>query len=229
MSTDAPWDLAETSEQVQLDDDGVALVSPAADPVALLLLGHGAGGRVDGLDLQALAQQLPGLGISVVRHIQPWKARGARVAPRSAVLDQGWATALRWTQTRYPQLPLVTGGHSAGARCACRGSAATELAPQRAVVALSFPLHPPGQPEKSRLPELLGVQQPVLVVQGERDPFGTAPELHDSVPEGWFEPPRRLVEVPSAAHDLVPARRALTVEQAQHLVVAAVASFLGRV
>jgi predicted alpha/beta-hydrolase family hydrolase len=40
------------------------------------------------------------------------------------------------------------------------------------VLCLAFPVHPPGKPEKHRLAELDGVEVPVLVVQGERDPFG---------------------------------------------------------
>jgi predicted alpha/beta-hydrolase family hydrolase len=69
-------------------------------------------------------------------------------------------------------LPLYVGGRSSGARVACRTAAAAGAA---GVICLAFPLHPPGKPEKSRLPELDGVAVPVLVVQGERDPFGMPP------------------------------------------------------
>jgi uncharacterized protein len=66
-------------------------------------------------------------------------------------------------------LPLITGGRSAAARVACRTAAACGAG---AVLCLAFPLHPPGRPEKRRQSELDGVELPVLVVQGERDPFG---------------------------------------------------------
>ena len=69
-------------------------------------------------------------------------------------------------------LPLVTGGRSAGARVACRTAAATEAV---AILCLAFPVHPPGRPEKTRLSELDAVAVPVLVVQGESDPFGMPP------------------------------------------------------
>ena len=69
-------------------------------------------------------------------------------------------------------LPLVVGGRSLGARVACRTAAETGAV---AVLCLAFPLHPPGRPEKSRLAELEAVTVPVLVVQGERDPFGMPP------------------------------------------------------
>jgi uncharacterized protein len=70
--------------------------------------------------------------------------------------------------------PLVTGGRSAGARVACR--TATDLG-AAAVVALAFPVHPPGRPERSRLAELRESGVPTLVVQGERDSFGRPAEF----------------------------------------------------
>ena len=70
-------------------------------------------------------------------------------------------------------LELVTGGRSLGARVACRTAADTGAA---AVLCLAFPLHPPGKPDKSRLAELEEVSVPVLVVQGESDPFGMPPD-----------------------------------------------------
>ena len=76
------------------------------------------------------------------------------------------------------QLPLdgarlLVGGRSSGARVACRTADAVGAA---GVLCLAFPLHPPGRPEKTRLPELEGVTVPVLIIQGESDPFGMPPE-----------------------------------------------------
>jgi hypothetical protein len=85
-------------------------------------------------------------------------------------LDRAWSAVL---DAMSPQLaavgPVVSGGRSAGARVACRTAAATGVA---AVVALAFPLHPPGRPERSRLAELEDCPVPTLVVQGDRDAFG---------------------------------------------------------
>jgi len=69
-------------------------------------------------------------------------------------------------------LPLLAGGRSAGARVACRTAGDIDAA---AVLCLAFPVHPPGRPEKTRMPELDAVSVPVLVVQGENDPFGMPP------------------------------------------------------
>ncbi|NEA47930.1 alpha/beta family hydrolase, partial [Streptomyces sp. SID10815] len=109
-------------------------------------------------------------------------------------------------------LPVVAGGRSAGARVACR--TARELG-AHAVLALSFPLHPPGRPEKSRAAELLGAGVPTLVVQGGNDPFGRPAEF----PEGGHE----LVAIPGADHGFaVPKRAEPTQEQALELLTDAV-------
>jgi predicted alpha/beta-hydrolase family hydrolase len=60
------------------------------------------------------------------------------------------------------------------------------------VVALAFPVHPPGRPDNTRLPELDAAGVPVLVVQGDRDQFGMPPEA----------PGRELLVIPGADHSL---------------------------
>lgn len=153
------------------------LLDAAESPWCRLVLGHGAGGGAAASDLETLARRLPALGVSVWRVEQPWRLAGRRVAPAPSVLDDAWAQVV---QTVPRDLPLVLGGRSAGARVACRTSDALRAV---AVVALAFPLHPPGRPERSRADELLAVQVPTLVVQGLSDAFGapgefpTAPQL----------------------------------------------------
>lgn len=210
---------------VPLSDQGRLHVSAATDPVGVLVLGHGAGGGVDATDLEWLAADLPARGITVVRHEQPWRALGGKVAWPPARLDEGWAPAVREVARRWPDLPSVTGGRSAGARVACRGSATPGLPPVAGVVTLAFPLHPPGRPEKSRADELLGVPVPVLAVVGERDPFGTPAELRAAVPAGW-ESTNRIVVIPGAGHPLVPAAKVLPRDDVRALLVEAVARFV---
>jgi predicted alpha/beta-hydrolase family hydrolase len=183
-------------------------------PVATLLLGHGAGGGVDARDLEALAAELPRNGVSVVRVEQPWRVAGRRVAPRPQVLDECFVAAANRMRVRTP---LVVGGRSAGARSAAR--TARELGAS-GCLALSFPLHPPGRPEKSRLEELVAVQVPTLVVQGERDPFGRPEE---------FPPDRELAVVPGGDHGFaVPRRGAVTAEEAMAIIVEAVLEWIVR-
>ena len=79
---------------------------------------------------------------------QPWRVAGGKVASPPATLDAGFAAAGGTLRTRTP---LVVGGRSAGARSAARTATALGAA---GCLALAFPLHPPGRPEKSRLDEL---------------------------------------------------------------------------
>jgi predicted alpha/beta-hydrolase family hydrolase len=89
-------------------------------------------------------------------------------------LDAAWRAVLEHLrENELAGLPLITGGRSLGARVACRTARETGAV---AVLCLAFPVHPPGRPEKSRLAELDAVEVPVLVVQGESDPFGMPPD-----------------------------------------------------
>jgi predicted alpha/beta-hydrolase family hydrolase len=161
-------------------------VSEAGSPVALLVLGHGAGGGVDAPDLVALTRRLPGRGVTVLRFEQPWRVAGRKVAVRPPLLDEAWLAGLEPVLGAIgPGLPLVTGGRSAGARVACRTATALGAV---GVVCLSFPLHLPGRPERSRLPELLAPAVPRLVLQGTRDTFGSAAELTADLAAGPADP-----------------------------------------
>lgn len=130
----------------------------------VLVLGHGAGGGVESLDLLAARDAALAVGVGVVRVEQPWRVQGRRVAEAPARLDAAWVAVLEQLER-----PVVVGGRSAGARVACRTAAQVQA---RGVLALAFPLVPPGRPERSRLPELLSPSVPRLVVQGDRDGFG---------------------------------------------------------
>ncbi|HEV2888544.1 MAG TPA: alpha/beta family hydrolase [Jatrophihabitans sp.] len=147
----------------------------AVDARRLLVLGHGANGSIEAPDLLAVRKACLATGISVARVIQPYRVAGKKVVAPTGTLDQAWRAVIASLGRRkaVAGLEFVYGGRSSGARVACR-TAADELSRPRAiaVVALAFPLHPPGRPEKSRLPELAAVPVPVLVVQGVNDPFG---------------------------------------------------------
>ncbi|HEX7212318.1 MAG TPA: alpha/beta family hydrolase [Propionibacteriaceae bacterium] len=158
---------------------GRFFVDLADRPIAILVLGHGAGGGVGAADLELLARSLPPLGITVARFEQPWRTAGRKVGAPPPRLDEAWIAALGWlVEQKWAQKPLVAGGRSAGARVACRTASNTNAA---AILCLAFPLHLPGQPEKSRLTELLTPIQPRLVVQGSKDSFGTAEELRAAI------------------------------------------------
>lgn len=165
--------------------DARLVVRRAKRPIATLVLTHGAGGGIDAPDLVRLARTLPQQEVSVTLVEMPWRVQGKKLAPRPESIDQAYLAVLNSLRMRTP---LIVGGRSAGARSACR---IARTVGAKGVLALSFPLHPPGRPESSRLSELLGSRVPSLVVQGENDPFGTPGEFPDGVD---------LAVVPSADH-----------------------------
>lgn len=140
-----------------------------------LVLGHGAGGGIESVDLVQVAAEAAGAGWRVVRMEQPWRVAGKRIAAAPPTLDEGWRAVLDHLRSAgLLTAPLVLGGRSAGARVACRTAADQGAA---GVLALAFPLHPPGRPEKSRAGELTAVGVPLVVVQGETDAFGRPAEV----------------------------------------------------
>ncbi|GLZ59179.1 MULTISPECIES: alpha/beta hydrolase family protein [Micromonospora] len=162
---------------------------PARPAAALLVLGHGAGGSVDAPDLLAVRDASVAAGLAVVRVTQPYRVAGRRAPAPAGHLDEAWVAVLGVLRDRHADVPtVVVGGRSSGARVACRTARAVGAV---GVVALAFPLHPPGRPERSRAAEL-DTGLPTLVVNGDRDPFGM-PEPGPAV---------QVVSRPGETHDL---------------------------
>jgi predicted alpha/beta-hydrolase family hydrolase len=140
------------------------------DAHAVLLLGHGAGGGVSAPDLVTAAGAAVAAGLHVVLVEQPYRVAGRRAPAPAAQLDAAWLAVAEHVRAQgAAPLPLLFGGRSSGARVACRTATAGGAA---GVLCLAFPVHPPGKPEKDRLSELAAPTAPVLVVQGQNDPFG---------------------------------------------------------
>ncbi|MFB9531617.1 alpha/beta hydrolase family protein [Nonomuraea roseola] len=167
----------------------LAEVDEAERPRLLLVLTHGSAGGVEAPDLLAVREAALGMGATVARVTQPFRRAGARAPGSPARQDEAWIAVLRELVARHPGLPIVQGGRSNGARVACRTAGAVGA---DAVVALAFPLHPPGRPDKSRADELRAAGVDVLVVNGDRDPFGV-PDAADAA---------RLVVLRGEGHDL---------------------------
>ena len=158
----------------------------------LLVLTHGAGGSASSPDLLAVRDAALGLGGLVARVTQPYGVKGARAPGSAARQDAAWVEIVAELAALAPGVPLVQGGRSNGARVACRTAVAVGA---RAVIALAFPLRPPGPTGQSRVAELRAAGTggvAVLVVNGERDPFGI-PEAGDA---------DRVVIVPGETHSL---------------------------
>ncbi|GAB2766558.1 hypothetical protein GCM10027020_19010 [Nocardioides salsibiostraticola] len=194
--------------------EGRFVTRRAPRPIATLLLGHGAGKGIESRDLQALARHLPGQGITVVCFEQPWVRAGRKLATAPATLDEALMAAADRLRIRTP---LILGGRSAGARSAVRCAKSMGAA---GALALAFPLHPPGKPEKSRAAELANSRVPTLVIQGDRDPMGRPEE---------FAPGTELSVVAGADHEFaVPVRGALSQEDALAVIVEAALEWIVR-
>jgi uncharacterized protein len=194
--------------------EGRLVTARAHKAVATLLLGHGAGNGIEARDLEALAHYLPRHGVSVVRFEQPWRRAGRKIATSPATLDEALLAAATRLRVRTP---LIVGGRSAGARSAARCAGRMGA---RGCLALAFPLHPPGRPEKSRLDELDAAGVPLLVVQGERDTMGRPEEFPSRVD---------LSVVPGGDHGFrVPAQGAISQDEAMDIVVESVLEWIVR-
>jgi len=151
------------------------------------VLGHGANGAVGAPDLVAVTQAAGEAGFTVVLVEQPYRVAERRSPAPAHQLDSAWEAVLEELRAdALNGLDVIVGGRSSGARVACRTAQSVGAA---AVLCLAFPLHAPGKaddPAKSRLGELEAVAVPVLIVQGESDPFGMPPEA----------PGRDVVRVP---------------------------------
>ena len=202
--------------------EGRLEVRAADTAIATLLLSHGAGNGVETHDLQALAAALPPEGVTVALFEQPWRVAGRKVATAPATLDAGLRAAVEALREAgiVDGTPLVVGGRSAGARSAAR--TARDLGAV-GCVALAFPLHPPGKPERSRVEELRGAGVPTLVIQGENDPMGRPEEFPGLI--GDVD----LVVVPAADHSLRVAKRGpVDQEEADAIVVESTLEWLVR-
>ena len=154
-------------------------------PCGSVVLGHGAGGSSWSNDLQSLTSLAP-CGWLVVLVEQPWRVAGRRVAAPAAQLDMAWLAVMAALTSGRGTLPRpwVVGGRSSGARVAARTAGALRA---DAVLALSFPLHPPGRPDRSRASEARMVTDagtPLAVIQGENDPFGSPDEVRSALGAG---------------------------------------------
>ncbi len=148
-----------------------AHVTKVRGAAGAVVLGHGAGGGVGARDLTAATEAAFASGFSVGLVEQPYRVAGRRSPAPARQLDAAWIAVIAHLRAKTLRgLPIVTGGRSSGARVACRTAAEIDAA---GVLCLAFPVRPPGRPDApSRQDELDAVEVPVLVVQGDRDPFG---------------------------------------------------------
>lgn len=197
--------------------DGV-LQRPDGPAVAGLVLTHGAGSNRDALLLRRLADALTEHGVAVARIDLPYRQRRPKgpPSPSTASADRdGIVAACRALREMVGDVPLFVGGQSYGGR---QASMVVAEQPDVAdgLLLTSYPLHPPGKPERARTDHLPGITCPCVVVHGSSDPFATTAEITAALE--LVAGPVRLVEVEKTGHDLKP-DRSPAVERAVEAVV----------
>ena len=173
--------------------------APAGEATGIVLLTHGAGGNRESPMLIRLCDEWAARGWLAVRYDLPFRRRRPKGPPSgSAASDQagvGEAVALARSLTAGP---VLVGGHSYGGRMT-----STAVADGLAVDALtlfSYPLHPPGKPERARTEHLPRITVPTVFTHGTSDPFGTIDEIRSAA--ALVAGPTEVVEVTGARHDL---------------------------
>lgn len=178
----------------------------------LLVLAHGAGAGQRHPFMVAVARGLATRGIDVVTFDFPYMHRRRSVPDKADVLESCFRTVIEAAQAldALRSHRLFIGGKSMGGRIA------THLGAQRldglaGIIALGYPLHPPGKPEQLRVAHLPSIAVPVLIVQGEKDTFGTPTELAAAI---------KTMPAPVTLHVVAGGDHSLAVRRAQKPIVA---------
>ncbi|MDP7704164.1 MULTISPECIES: alpha/beta family hydrolase [unclassified Mycobacterium] len=181
------------------DIDGIAH-EPAGTPLGVAVLTHGAGGNRDSALLQRICDEWARRGWLAVRYNLPYRRRRPKGPPSgSAMADQaGIVEAIELCRTLAGG-PLIAGGHSYGGRQTSMVVAALEV-PVDVLTLFSYPVHPPGKPERSRTEHLPRITVPTVFTHGTSDPFGTITELRAAA--ALIPAPTEIVEITGARHDL---------------------------
>jgi uncharacterized protein len=172
---------------------------------ATLLLAHGAGADQTSEFMVNFAEGLAARGVDVVTFNFPYTEQGRKAPDRQTKLEACFRAVLDFRRDTLRGNNLFIGGKSMGGRIASQ-IAATGVADLRGLIFLGYPLHPPGKPEQLRAEHLPSICKPMLFVQGERDPFGTADELSPLVKR--LKPAAQLCVIGAGDHSFKVPKRA---------------------
>jgi predicted alpha/beta-hydrolase family hydrolase len=153
----------------------------AQDPVAALVLAHGAGAGQQSAWMVKAATALAVRGITCATFDFPYITAGRKVPDRAPILEAHWREVLKDAPGALGALPLFIGGKSMGGRIASH-LAAQGVEDVRGLLFFGYPLHPPGQSEKRRDAHLPQITQPMLFIQGSADTFGNEAEMRALMP-----------------------------------------------
>jgi hypothetical protein len=157
-------------------------VYPADRPFAALILAHGAGAGQTSPFMVRAAGGLAERGITTATFDFPYITAGRSVPDRAPALEDAWRRAIAAARARLGALPLFIGGKSMGGRIASHVASQRDPGQLAGLVFFGYPLHPPGRPDQRRDAHLPAIEEPVLFIQGSRDPFGTGDEIRALLP-----------------------------------------------
>ncbi|MCG7595639.1 alpha/beta family hydrolase [Mycobacterium sp. PSTR-4-N] len=179
--------------------DGIAHWPPGT-PAGTVALTHGAGGNRDSPMLVAVCEEWARRGWLAVRYNLPYRRRRPKGPPSgSAAADLAGIVEAVGAVRALADGPVLAGGHSYGGRLTSMAVADHGLTLD-VLTLFSYPLHPPGKPEKARTEHLPRITMPTVFTHGSADPFGTLVELRSAA--ALIAAPTAIVEVTGARHDL---------------------------
>lgn len=165
-------------------------------------LTHGAGSNADAPLIVAVGEQFARAGYSVLRFNLPFreKRRFGPPSPAGAAEDRaGIRAACARVRAAVPG-KLILAGHSYGGRQASM-LLAEDPSVADGLLLLSYPLHPPGKPEKARTEHLPALRTPVYFVHGAKDDFGSIDEMNAAI--AVIPVPKYLQAIAGAGHELL--------------------------
>ena len=184
---------------MNLDEIAGIAHEPDGTPTGVVLLTHGAGGNRDAPLIVRICDEWARHGWLAIRYNLPYRWRRPKGPPsNSAASDQaGIVEAIELAHT-LTDGPVIAGGHSYGGRMT--SMVAAQGADLAALTLFSYPLHPPGKPERARTEHLGQIKVPTVFTHGTADPFGSIDEL--TAAAQLIPAPTELIEITGARHDL---------------------------
>jgi len=169
----------------------------------VVALTHGAGGNRESALLQQVCDEWARRGWLAVRYNLPYRRRRPSGPPSgSAATDRAGIVEAIAVCRGLADGPLIAGGHSYGGRQTSMVVAADEASPIEVdlLTLFSYPVHPPGKPERPRTEHLPDIRVPTVFIHGASDPFGTPREVSEAA--AMIAAPTEVVEIAGARHDL---------------------------
>ena len=185
---------------MNLDAIGGTAHRPEGTPCGVVVLTHGAGGNRESPLLKRLCEEWARRGWLAIRYDLPYRRRRPKGPPSgSAATDrEGIAEAVALAKT-LADGPVIAGGHSYGGRQTSMAVADEDLAIDLLTL-FSYPVHPPGRPDRPRTEHLPRIGVPTVFTHGSSDPFGTIEEVRAAA--ALIPARTEVVEVTGARHDL---------------------------